>query len=385
MGFIHNSLLQTFKPGNGGYIEHISWSGNEEVIIKGWSLCLAEDPLTPPQNVIFVARRSIVGQTSNFVVRADVCEHYSIHSDTPSGFSNILKLNDKWGGDVDAYAISGRGFIYKLDKLDPLCPGKYIDEEYSSVNFFDSFSSDFRNIIDWHEMLDIIKDNVKTILEIGPFDSPEFVNCCQYKVEYADILSTELLKKRAAIIENRNPSSVPDINYVVSDGYNIIKNKFDLIYSSQCIEHQPDLLGHLLHVKNLLKKNGLFIFTVADKSTFFDRYIPESVITEIIAAYLEKRTNPGLRSIIEHVAYTTPDTAKSASPYKEHTLERRKLIDGAFIQYIGNEYVDVHCWQFTPTSLHEIMLALRDLGYLPESMRVKTFLSCKGITCIIKF
>jgi hypothetical protein len=39
--------------------------------------------------------------------------------------------------------------------------------------------------------------------------------------------------------------------------------------SSHCIEHQPDLIGHLIGVARLLSTNGLYFLTILDKRSVF--------------------------------------------------------------------------------------------------------------------
>src|SRR5579864_8601296 len=83
-------------------------------------------------------------------------------------------------------------------------------------------------------------------LEIGPFNRPVLSGP---KVEYFDVLGTEELKARAINI-GENSEKVPDIHFVCkSRSLKEVSAGFDVVVSSHCIEHQPDLVRHLCEVE----------------------------------------------------------------------------------------------------------------------------------------
>lgn len=199
-----------------------------------------------------------------------------------------------------------------------------------------------------HEFQTVITNIAQDILEIGVFDRPLF-DSNKVNVQYADYLSTKELQDRASRIPGHHPKNVPSIDYQLSKGYKQITKKFDIISSSHCLEHVPDLVQHLLDIGCLLKKGGALTLIIPDKSACFDYFMPESVITEVIAAHLEKRTKPTLRSVIEHRAYIVnfPVPNSTQNPYTHHTNEVRERIDQAYNEHNTMDYVDVHCWYFS--------------------------------------
>lgn len=230
----------------------------------------------------------------------------------------------------------------------------------------------------------------KNILEIGPFDrpvSPTYMNNSA-KVEYADWMSTEDLIARANKIQDRNPSNVPHISYVVSGSLSSsIRKKYDCVTSSHMMEHVPDLITHLQDIQGLLNPGGVYLFTVPDKRACFDLFIQESSLPEIITAYLEKRTRPSLRSVIEHRAFTVQENNFSTNPFSTNPMRHPPQdmwlrILSAKKEYEENTYVDVHCWYFTPESLLQIIKSLITIGLLSQNIRIQTFQLIGEIGCI---
>ena len=95
------------------------------------------------------------------------------------------------------------------------------------------------------------------ILEIGPFNNPVLVND---KVKYFDVLNSEELKIRANSL-NLDTTKIPNkIHFMDKFGdLKIVNQKFNNIFSSHCIEHQPNLIKHLNNVSNILKRKESII------------------------------------------------------------------------------------------------------------------------------
>ena len=82
-----------------------------------------------------------------------------------------------------------------------------------------------------------------------------------------DIKELKLRAKR----HKHHIGDITKIDYVSSDGnLNIIKDKFDYVLSSHCVEHQPDLILHFKNVEKLLKKQGYYFLIIPDKRYCFD-------------------------------------------------------------------------------------------------------------------
>ncbi len=199
-----------------------------------------------------------------------------------------------------------------------------------------------------------------SILEIGPFYSP----CVRGdNVSYFDVLDTDALVRRAEEI-GTDVEMIPRIDFVSATGdLSIVDRKFDAVLSAHCIEHQPDLIGHLRQVRRILPVGGKYYLVIPDKRYCFDHFIPETTIDEIVDA--QGLDRHALMKVIEHRAFTThnnpgmhwagdhylPDHYDSILQRTEEAIEEFEAADG--------NYIDVHSWQFTPKIFSDIVDGLK--------------------------
>ncbi len=215
-------------------------------------------------------------------------------------------------------------------------------------------------IISRHSFLKKI-DVKKTVLEIGPFANP----CLQGShVRYFDVLNQQDLITRAK--ENNYPTNkIPDIDFVSSTGDLAVVNKpFENVFSSHCIEHQPDLVKHLQAVSKILKPHGKYYLIIPNKQYCFDALLPESTIADVFQAFYEKKTKHNLKSVVEHRALTTHNNSYRHWMGNHGVLKNvtNKIIAAQKEFEAANDgYVDVHAWQFTPDSFVSIIQLLNEL------------------------
>ncbi len=216
------------------------------------------------------------------------------------------------------------------------------------------------------EFLSLIK-NHNSMLEIGCFDKPsleEFRKNDKVKISYADWLSKEQLQERASKIKGRNKDDVPEIKYVLAKGYEQIKFNYEAVVSHHCIEHQPNLVAHFNEIYKIIKNNGTYFASIPNKYECFDHFIPESTVLDVVLAFLEKREKPSLKSVLEHRGFISHKWLKDENPFKSLDPNRMDLYKQHFDEFKNSDYVDVHCWQFTPESFHLIMNQLDILGLI---------------------
>ncbi|MFL9943749.1 class I SAM-dependent methyltransferase [Paraburkholderia graminis] len=208
------------------------------------------------------------------------------------------------------------------------------------------------------------------VLEIGPFGAPQLAG---EHVRYADYLSSEELRERAPK-HGYDPENCPIIHYVLrSMPLGLIDARFAAVFSSHCIEHQPDLILHLQEVGRLLEEGAAYFLVVPDKRYCFDHFIPESDVADVLTAHAENRKLHSLRSILSAHSLTThndPQRHWNGDHGRPGIFERgRQTLTAAVEHYQNsierNEYVDVHAWQFTPKSFHDLCSQLFDLGLIP--------------------
>jgi len=214
------------------------------------------------------------------------------------------------------------------------------------------------------------------LLEIGPVDNPslETIRCPNLVVDYADYFSREEMVARARLYPERNPNAIPPIRYVLGKGgYEQIEQRYDAVVSHHCLEHQPDLIGHLLQVSKLLQPGGFYLFTMPDQRRCFDRYLPPTNLIDVVTAHLEQRSRPPLQALVEHKCFTVSNWRDAPNPLKQLQPQLRELLDAALEEYELHSYVDVHCWGFTSERFRRLLRQLTTLTYLPTTARWRTY------------
>ena len=228
----------------------------------------------------------------------------------------------------------------------------------------------------------------KTLLEIGVFDCPtlDFIAESEESiiVHYADFLSREELIARANKV-GRNSNNVPDIKWILSDGYEQIDVIYDAVVSHHCVEHQPDLISHILNIASVLRPSGWYLFSVPHKYRCFDFFIPESTIVDVISAHYLNYTKPSFRSVLEHRVFTSHTYQDGVNPYDSLQSSMKKRIELAFDEFSSNEYVDVHCWQFTPDSIRQLLKQLAAFELIPSINELKVYPNFDELYVAISF
>ena len=219
------------------------------------------------------------------------------------------------------------------------------------------------------------RDNLKTYiskianincLEIGPFDSPVLSG---RNVKYFDVLSQEQLRNRAIKINRvSNLNNIPYIDYVNEIGdLSIINEKFDIVLSCHSIEHQINLIKHLIDVSKLLQSGGCYVIICPDKRYCFDHFINETTIADVINNNTDAKKH-SIKSVIEHRALVCHNDSvrhwNNDHGYPNY-YNNKNLILNAVDEYNKTEdYIDVHSMQFTPASFENIINTLNAIHYL---------------------
>lgn len=202
------------------------------------------------------------------------------------------------------------------------------------------------------------------ILEVGPFFTPLVRGA---NVAYLDILTADELRERAVEVGG-DPAGVPEtIDYIGE--ITTIDARFDAILSCHSIEHHPDLVTHLRGIADRLKPGGRYWLIIPDKRFCFDHFLPESTIAEVVAAYREQRKQHSVANIIAHrtlVTHNDPGQhwAENHGMAVPHDLAARVSSAMKFLDEQGNAPVDVHAWQFTPSSFATIIRTLAEAGLI---------------------
>lgn len=216
-------------------------------------------------------------------------------------------------------------------------------------------------VIDRYRFSNLI-DTTRDSLEIGPLNRPLIYGP---KVKYFDLMCKEDLQAKAAL-NGLNKDGVPTIHFYDSRGdLGVINETFENVISSHVIEHQPDLIEHLNQVSNLLRSPGSkYYLVIPDHRYCFDHFISPSNLSDMLDAHREKRNRPTLGKVFEHRALTAhndPNLHWLGNHGEVSLDELKSKWLSSISEFENSEYVDVHCWQFTPGSFMHTIRVLRKL------------------------
>jgi SAM-dependent methyltransferase len=207
-------------------------------------------------------------------------------------------------------------------------------------------------------------------LEIGPLSSP-ILSKDQAKVFYLDHESTEGLRKKYKN-EPVELSKIVDVDYVLKDGKlakTVGENKFDYALASHVIEHIPDTVRWLQDIEKILKPGGFLSLVIPDKRFTFDFNRRISLPADIMGAYYDQLTRFSSAMMYDFAreCMLEVDTAQAwHNPEQYLTAPRRWSLEQVNDKCKRNldpkQYVDCHCFVFTPQSFIEILRELIEQG-----------------------
>lgn len=224
------------------------------------------------------------------------------------------------------------------------------------------------------------------MLEIGPAVRPSLYGD---HVRYFDITDRDGLIARAVADGYPTGNAPPAVHYISPVGdLSVVDAVFDGVFSSHCIEHQPDLVAHLQGVARILKPNGRYFLIVPDKRYCFDALLRASTLDEVREAHAERRRVHTTKSVFEHAVLTTHNdpeahwAGNSGDPHPDKRQERAASAAHCLYEAKGG-YIDVHAWQFTPESFRAVMTDLREDGSEFEVERVYATVRGRNEFCAV--
>lgn len=213
-------------------------------------------------------------------------------------------------------------------------------------------------------------------LEIGPLHNPIVQKAPGVDVAYVDHADTETLRRKYAA--DPNVPYVVDVDHVWGDrrlADSVGVAAVDYVIASHVIEHVPDLVSWLGELGEVLRPGGVVSLIVPDKRFCFDARRDVTPASEIVAAYLAKRTRPSLAQIFDFESqYINVDTLElwAGRPgYVETPPRVREAFEKCQATLTHDDYVDVHATTWTPASFVEVTRTLFELDLVP--FRFKSF------------
>jgi hypothetical protein len=224
-------------------------------------------------------------------------------------------------------------------------------------------------------------------LEVGALMNPivtrDMGNIC-----YIDHATTAELQAKYANDPNVDIHKIVNVDYVWGkEGLPELVGQdapFDYLVASHVIEHVPDFIGWLKEVHAVLKVEGILSLVIPDKRFCFDHHRRLTEASDVVGAFLSRSRKPSpqqvfdcFSSVVRYNGQITWDqtvitTPEKFSPMHSHldawNLSSHSVLEG--------EYVDTHCWVFTPESFFNLLKTLIQIGLLDFS--VEKFYETEG-------
>jgi SAM-dependent methyltransferase len=215
-----------------------------------------------------------------------------------------------------------------------------------------------------------------TGLEIGALHHP-IVDRAEADVLYVDHADTVTLHEKYT--DHENVGEIVDVDVVWGDGPLADalgdRGAVDWVIASHVIEHAPNLVGWLDQLADVMRDGAVLSLAVPDKRYCFDIRRRETDPADVVGAWLADSRRPSLATVYDFYArITTVDAVQAwAGAYElDGADDNVELgLEWARKAAASHDYVDVHCWTFTPSSFVATLRTLYRIGL--TSFRVVAF------------
>ena len=218
-------------------------------------------------------------------------------------------------------------------------------------------------------------------LEIGPSINPIAPKALGFNVHIVDHLPTAQLKEK---YKNHgvNIDSIEIVDFVWNGEplSTLVRgeNLYDYIIASHVIEHIPDVIQFLQECSKLLKPDGVLSLVIPDKRYCFDHFLPCSTTGQLIDAHDLKRIKPSRGQVFDSYMNASCTRSGSISWGIDNSEDLRTLhsdfevVSELFIKStVEGEYVDAHCWRFTPNVFKLLVSDLNLLKFIDMNILVE--------------
>ena len=134
------------------------------------------------------------------------------------------------------------------------------------------------------------------------------------------------------------------------------ERKVDYVVNSHVVEHVPDLVTWLREIHAILRPDGCLRMAIPDRRFTFDYLRRESTLAEALDAYIRRARAPLPRAILDHFLHEAeidPAAAWDGRLRAADVQPKRAphvALEHAIAAHRSGDYVDAHCWVFTPLS-----------------------------------
>ena len=212
------------------------------------------------------------------------------------------------------------------------------------------------------------------ILEVGPSYSPIAPRADGWKTTIVDHASRPDLVEKYRGQPDVWVDRIEDVDFIWSDGSIAdavpvaLHGTFDVLIASHVIEHVPDVIAFLRSTATLLRDDGAVVLAVPDKRFCFDYFRPLATTAHVLEAHESGRVRHTRRIAFEQYAYAVTNDGDGAWGQEPVGNVKFMLPFGTAVDLLASfetdreaAYVDMHAWQFTPSSMELILLELARL------------------------
>jgi predicted SAM-dependent methyltransferase len=217
-------------------------------------------------------------------------------------------------------------------------------------------------------------------LEIGPSHNPLAPKRNGFNVHILDhATAAELREKYQG--HGLNLDNIEEVDFVwQGEPFQELIGKsscYDWVIASHVIEHVPDLVSYLQQCEALLKPDGILSLVIPDKRFCFDYFSSTTSTGNVLDAHAEKRVKPSHGQIFDYFSNActrngsitwVSDELGGADHILYSAIDANALWRKSFTT---TEYIDVHCWRFTPSSFRLLMQDLQYLGLINLEIKVE--------------
>jgi predicted SAM-dependent methyltransferase len=211
-------------------------------------------------------------------------------------------------------------------------------------------------------------------LEIGPSHNPVAPKKKGFNVHILDHATADELREKYKGHEDQGVKleNIEEVDFVWhGELFHELIGKtsyYDWIIASHLIEHVPDFISYLQQCEIILKPDGILSLVIPDKRYCFDYFSSTSSTGDVYDAYAEKRVKPSHVQIFDHFANAAKRDGNIAWALDGlggateilHTFSEAK--ENLKQSLSSSDYIDVHCWRFTPASFRLLISDLQKLG-----------------------
>lgn len=230
-----------------------------------------------------------------------------------------------------------------------------------------------KEVTDFRQYLvDRILNKEDRILEFGPLTRPIVTKDKFPNSFYADIRSTEEVKK--LYLDNLylkstglrvNLDAIVDIDYIIRDSYKKTfkkVRKFDVAILSHVVEHMPDIINFFQDILNVLKEDGRLVLIYPDADYCFDHFRNGSSFADAYEVYANGKnlSNRVMDFVYNVIPENNPvffwndkkeNTKLPKNDFKQTLEIYNRSLDGEYPD-------DVHFWPF---SNHQLIKFFYDM------------------------